>query len=180
MAKKAKKSNHSKKSIGFPKLPRYFHESIHKGTRPLPEKFALQYAEDFWNYYSSPDRFEQKNGLTLEEFDALYGITSPVVRELAERYECISEVRDRVRYLIGMRRENGMMHKDLDLQATSHCMRHYSDMWRGEQDRRDELKKELSKNDDAKKSTSILVVKECFNKNHEKCCKNTTEEDEAV
>jgi hypothetical protein len=141
---KQRNTQSSKYKCVIPKLPRTYQTSIHKGERPISEKWMQEIADDYMDYYLSPDRIKQRNGLVIDEFISYYRIGWDAYEGLIKKHEYM-EIADKiVRGHIASRRQNGMIHKDYDYQSTHYLMRYLSPMWKQEQDRLETLKKELT------------------------------------
>lgn len=132
------------------------------------DRFIDQLSTRYVDYYTSPERIEQRNGLTAYEFCMLYRMGWDRFKQLCNRWPKLERARQVVKLVIAMRRENGYEYGDLT-GKTMHMMRYYSDMW--EEHLQDERAFRLQLADKTQKDskTIIHVTKECFNEHHEQC-----------
>lgn len=167
MAKKQRNLEYNNSYTFVPKLTQTF-QTDKEPASWATEKFAKSFAQMYLNYYTSPDRIQQRNGLTLYEFVSLYRMPYRIFKNLRIKFPIVEEAVEYATGIIAMRRENGYETGELT-GKTMHMMRYYQDLWKEEQQRLEDFKLQLADKTKPDQKPIINVYKECFNEKHDEC-----------
>lgn len=95
-----------------------------------------------------------ENMLTLEEFYSPRGISLDTFYKWVKNDETFKKAHSLAKSVIGCRRYKGALQKKLDFKAVNHMQHQYDDAW----DKANKYHAELSKKEEDKSGTEIVVV----------------------
>ena len=150
-----------------PRLTSTFKSDKEPNSWATPQ-FARAFARMYLDYYTSPDRLKQKNGLTLYEFVSLYRMPYKTFLNLRAKFPFVEDAVEYARGIIAMRRENGYETGDLT-GKTAHMMRYYHSLWEDDLQDNRSFKLKLADKTKNEEKQVITIVKTCYNQDHASC-----------